>query len=320
MNEQLLEKLRIITDEEQAILDGQTSVRKDLYTSHEEFIIDSKKLLEKGKLIEIRPHTRFVHFPKHRHNYVEIVYMCCGTTTQIINQTDRITLQEGDLLFLNQNVYQEILPASENDIAVNFIILPEFFYKPVTMIEKENVLRDFLIAALSQESSKISYLHFHTKDIIPVQNLIENMIWTIMNKIPNSNVVVQTSMGLLFLNLSLFADTLNHEGPNQYYQNIVLTVLNYIETHYKSGTLTEISSQLKLPDYTVSRLLKEYTGTNFKELLQTRRLQQASYLLLHTSLSVEQIIAAVGYNNTSYFYRKFKENYGYSPKEYRVLK
>ena len=320
MNEQLLAELKTITEEEQAILDGQTSVRKDLYTSHKEFIIDSKKLLEKGKLIEIRPHTRFVHFPEHRHNYVEIVYMCCGTTTQIINQTDRITLQEGDLLFLNQSVYQEILPASENDIAVNFIILPEFFYKPVTMIEKENVLRDFLIAALSQESSKISYLHFHTKDIIPIQNLVENMIWTIINKIPNSNTVIQTSMGLLFLNLSLFADTLNQESPNQYFQNIVLTVLNYIETHYISGTLAEISSQLKLPDYTVSRLLKEYTGTNFKELLQTRRLQQASYLLLHTSLSVEQVITAIGYNNTSYFYRKFKEVYGYSPKEYRSVK
>ena len=149
---------------------------------------------------------------------------------------------------------------------------------------------------------------------------MENMIWTIINKIPNSNTVIQTSMGLLFLNLSLFADTLNHESPNQYFQNTVLTVLNYIETHYKSGTLTEISSQLRLPDYTVSRLLKEYTGTNFKELLQTRRLQQASYLLMHTSLSVEQIIADIGYNNTSYFYRRFKEVYGYSPKEYRSIK
>lgn len=31
-----------------------------------------------------------------------------------------------DLLFLNQNVEQEILPAGEQDIAVNFIVLPEF--------------------------------------------------------------------------------------------------------------------------------------------------------------------------------------------------
>ena len=38
-----------------------------------------------------------------------------------------MVLQEGDLLFLNQNAVQEILPAGKDDIAVNFIVLPEFF-------------------------------------------------------------------------------------------------------------------------------------------------------------------------------------------------
>ena len=65
--------------------------------------MDSEKLLKKGKLIQVRPHTRFVNFPKHRHNYVEVIYMCQGTTTHILNGS-RVVLEEGDLLFLNQNV------------------------------------------------------------------------------------------------------------------------------------------------------------------------------------------------------------------------
>ena len=317
MDVNLLNQLKEITKEEQAILNGREDIQKELYTSSKEFIIDSKKLLEKGKLIEVRPHTRFVHFPKHRHNYVEMIYMCSGTTTQIINQTDRIILEEGDLLFLNQNVSQEILPASEQDIAVNFIILPEFFDKTITMMEKENILRDFLISTLSQESSKISYLHFHTKDIVPVQNLIENMIWTIINKIPGSNTAIQTTMGLLFMNLSLLADTLNQADPNQYEQTLVFSILKYIESNYKDGSLAEISNQINLPDYAVSRLLKKYTGNNFKELLQTRKLQQAAWLLQNTSLPTEKILKIIGYNNSSYFHRKFKEKYQCSPKEFR---
>ena len=75
MNKELLEQLKMISDEEQAILDGKNDIQKELYTSQKDFIIDSKKMLEKGKLIDIRPHTRFVHFPKHRHNYVEIIYI-----------------------------------------------------------------------------------------------------------------------------------------------------------------------------------------------------------------------------------------------------
>lgn len=317
MQKELLAHLQKITLEEQEILNGMQNIRKDLYTSRKDFVIDSQKLLEKGRLIEIRPHTRFAHFPKHRHNYVEMVYMCSGTTTHIINDTDRIVLKEGDLLFLNQNVSQEILPASEQDIAVNFIILPEFFDRSISMIERENVLRNFLISSLSQNNSMSSYLHFQAKDILPIQNLIENMIWTLTQQKKGTNTINQTTMGLLFMNLSLFADNINQNDTNQYEQNLVFTVLKYIETHYKNGTLADVAADTKQPAYYVSRLLKKHTGSNFKELLQERKLQQAAYLLSQTPLSVEAIMDAIGYDNSSYFYRRFREKYGCSPKEYR---
>ena len=317
MQQELLVQLQKITEEEQAILDGHLDIRKELYTSKKDFIIDSQKLLEKGRLIEIRPHTRFAHFPKHRHNYVEMVYMCSGSTTHIINETETIVLNEGDLLFLNQNVTQEILPAGRDDIAVNFIILPEFFDRTISMIERENVLRDFLLSTLSTDSSTSSYLHFEAKDIIPVQNLLENMIWTIICRKSGTNTINQTTMGLLFMNLSMFADNINQNNPNQYEQNLVFSVLKYIETHYKNGTLEDISAEIKQPTYYISRLLKKHVNANFKELLQQRKLQQAAYLLTQTTLTVEAVMEAIGYDNSSYFYRKFREKYGCSPKEYR---
>lgn len=319
MNTELLKYLQQISPEEQSILDGQQNIKKDLYTSKKDFVIDSRKLLDKGRLIEIRPHTRFAHFPKHSHNYVEMVYMCAGTTTHIINGTDRIVLNEGDLLLLNQNVTQEILPATECDIAVNFIILPEFFDRPFSMIEQENVLRDFLISTLSSNNTTAgSYLHFQGKDILPVENLMENMIWTLLYKKSYTNTIIQTTMGLLFMNLSQFTEKLNQNNPNQYDQNIVISVLKYIESHYRDGSLSDISEEMNQPAYYISRLLKKHTGSNFKELLQQRKLQQAAYLLSQTPLSVESVMNAIGYDNGSYFYRKFKEKYNCSPREYRI--
>lgn len=317
MNPELLARLTPVTAEEQAILDGQLTIQKDLYTSAKDFVIDSRKLLEKGRLIELRPHTRFAHFPKHRHDYVEMVYMCSGSTTHIINDSDRIQLQEGDLLFLNQNATQEILPAGQNDIAVNFIILPEFFDQSLYMIEQENVLRDFLISTLAKNTSPAAYLHFQAKDILPVQNLLENMIWTLIHQKPGMNTINQTTMGLLFMNLSAFAESINQNAAGQYEQNLVFSVLKYIETHYKNASLTDICAEQTLPPYYISRLLKKYTGSNFKELLQQRKLQQAAYLLSQTTLSVESVMDAIGYENSSYFYRKFREKYGCSPAEFR---
>ena len=318
MREDLLHHLRQITAEEQALLQGHTDIQKEIYTSSREFVVDNAKLLKRGHLIEIRPHTRFTHFPRHRHNYAELVYMCCGSTTHIINDSDRIVLHEGDLLFLNQAAAHEILPAGRDDIAVNFIILPEFFDRPLSMMERENVLRSFLISTLSNHDSQITYLHFQAKEILPIQNLIENMLWNLIDKKPGTNTINQITMGLILMNLSLFADTTLQSRAGNYEQDLIFRILKYIETHYKAGTLADISAELRLPPYYVSRLLKKYTGHTFKELLQQQKLQQAVYLLSQTTLSADGIMEAIGYNNSSFFYRIFREKYGCSPKEYRT--
>lgn len=317
MDQKLLEQLHEITEEERRILDGDDSVQKELYTNAKDFVIDSNKMLAKGKLIDVRPHTRFVHFPIHRHNYIEIIYMCSGETTHIINGNTTITLQMGELLFLNQNVTQEILPAGENDVAVNFMVLPEFFDKVVTMIEEENVLRDFLIGSLKQDKSLVDFLHCQVTDILPIQNLIENMIWSIVNKQPNNRNINQTTMGLLFLQLINYTETMNQNDPRPHDQSIILSVMRYIEDTYKTGTLEEISNILKQPDYYISKMLKFHTGYTFKNLLQTKRLNQSAFLLSTTTLTIEDIIDVVGYNNSSYFHRIFRERFGMTPKTYR---
>lgn len=318
MREELLCHLRQITEEERVLLQEHSDIQKEIYTSGREFVIDNAKLLERGHLIEIRPHTRFAHFPKHRHNYAELVYMCCGSTTHIINDTHRIVLQEGDLLFLNQAASHEILPAGRDDIAVNFIILPEFFDRTLSMMERDNVLRSFLISTLSGRDPQITYLHFQAKEILPIQNLIENMLWNLIDKKPGTNTINQITMGLIFMNLSVFADSIAKNQAGSYEQDLIFRILKYIETHYRNGTLTDISAEIKLPPYYVSRLLKKYTGQTFKELLQQQKLQQAVYLLSQTTLPADDIIDAVGYNNSSFFYRIFREKYGCSPKEYRL--
>ncbi len=318
MRRELLDMLKRITTEEQELLDGSREIRKERYTNRRDFVVDSRLLLEKGRLIEIRPHTRFAYFPKHRHNYVEMVYMCAGTTTHIINGSNELVLKEGDLLFLNQNVYHEILPAGEEDLAVNFIILPEFFDRPISMVERENILRDFLISTLAGDTAMNDYLYIRTRGIVPVENLLENMIWTILGRHPMMDTINQTSMGLLLMNLSRFADQIGRGDPQHEEQNLMFSVLDYIEHHYQNGTLAEISELSHLPTYQVSRMLKKRTRKNFKELLQLRRLQQAAYLLQNTTLSIDKIIVHIGYENSSYFYRVFREKYGCSPSEYRL--
>lgn len=323
MKKELLDQLRKITDEEQKILDGENQVDRELYTSgyvlkSSQFTVDSAKMLEEGKLITVRTHTRFVHFPLHRHNYIEALYVCEGSLTNIIGGGQEVVVKKGELLFLNQFTRHEILPAGENDIAINFIMLPEFFDVAYTMTGKNSALADFLVNILRRDEQRGEYLYFKVSDNLQIQNLLENMIYSLVTGENDDSRINQTTMGLIFMYLVDSIQSVQTCRPDQYENMISMTTLNYIEQKYRSATLTELGSQLRLPSHTLSRLIKKSTGYNFKELLQRKRLSKSVQLLCDTDLPVSDIIASVGYENNSYFHRVFKERYGMTPHAFRV--
>ncbi|MCI8854175.1 MAG: AraC family transcriptional regulator [Lachnospiraceae bacterium] len=317
MNTNLYDYFSRISCEEQAILDGNSSVQRQIYTDAKDFVIDSRKLLRKGKLISARHHTRFVHFPMHRHNYVEIIYMFRGHTTHILGNGEQVVLEQGDLLFLNQNVEHEILPADKEDIAVNFIVLPEFFDTAFRMLEDKNLMWDFLVDILTGSSERAFYLYFQTMDELPVQNLLENMLWAMVHERENRRNIDQTTMGLLFLHLVNLCGNIRYGSSNPYEQECVARILSYIEAGYRTASLEELCGELNQKPSSLSKFISKHTGSTFKELLLAKRMNQAAYLLSTTGLSVADIIVAVGYDNTSYFYRVFRERFGMTPKEYR---
>ncbi len=315
INNLLLKKLEHISPEEEAILDGNPEIRRAIYMQSGSDVIDAKKLLDSGRLIAIRPHTRFAHFPEHSHNYVEVVYMCHGTTTHIANGK-AVTLHPGELLFLGQGARQEILPAGKDDIAVNFIILPQFFDKALEMLDEgETPLRKFIVDSL--RGNNANCLYFQVADVLPVQNLVENLIWSLLgNPSPNRRSICQTTMGLLFMQLMNHTDRLASQATEE---AAIVRVLHYIEENYCSGSLTEIAGTLHYDLFWLSREIKRRTGKTYKELLQEKRLMQAAYYLKHTQLHVDEISNAVGYSNISYFHRIFQAHYGMTPKKYRDL-
>lgn len=315
MDSALLARLCSITPEEQAILDGRTTIDRDLYMQGMDNTVNSRKLLSSGKLITLRPHTRFIDFPRHRHDYVEMVYMCSGQTTHLINDKS-IVLQQGELLMLSQSASHQVLRSGEGDVAVNFIVLPDFFTTTLSLIgEEETPLRRFLVDCLCGQNSGQRYLHFQISQAKPLQNLIENLIWALLTETPNRRKVSQMTMATLFLQLmgnmeSLVTDD-NEEAA-------VLKVLRYVESNYIGGSLSEIARILHYDVCWLSREIKRKTGKTYTQIVQDKRLAQAAFLLKNTDRNVSDISLAVGYENVSYFHRIFGETFHKSPREYRL--
>ncbi|MCC5704108.1 AraC family ligand binding domain-containing protein, partial [Klebsiella pneumoniae] len=96
------EKMLPLTEEEKDILEYRR-VMKARYTSKQQFIIEANKFLAPGTEIMIRKHTRFIDFPPHRHDYIEMNYVYNGSLKQTIG--DRaVELQKGELVVLNQHI------------------------------------------------------------------------------------------------------------------------------------------------------------------------------------------------------------------------
>src|SRR3954447_3798646 len=180
MNPNLLNEMLEITDEEKLILDERKNVSKDLYTNNTNFIIESEKFLSKDKMIMVRKHTRFVDFPLHKHDYIEVNYVYNGELNQTVGGR-QITLKKGELLLLNQHIEHEIKACAKEDIIINFIIRPAFFDFIFSFLSSENIVSDFLINSLYNNTQNGQFLYFKVSEISSIQDIIGKMINEIMN-------------------------------------------------------------------------------------------------------------------------------------------
>lgn len=283
--------------------------------NHEErIIVEGSRLMKKEKLIAVRADTNTEHFPEHSHDYVEIIYMYQGVRTNIING-ETVVLNKGDILFMTQNCRQENLPSTEQDIAVNFVVLPHFFEKALEMLDSdESLLHSFIIQCLRGDNGKSTYLHFRVSDVLPVQNLIENLIWNLLDDRCEQRNINETTMGLILLQLLGHIDDLGYNGDSS---SLVFHVLKYIEANFANGSLTELSKMLFYDFNALSKQIKKLTGKTYTELVQEKRISHACFLLESTNLGVSEISQLTGYENISYFHRVFRKLQGVSPKKYR---
>lgn len=95
-------------------------------------------------------------------------------------------------------------------------------------------------------------------------------------------------------------------------------------SHYVAGHLTDdlsmetMQAHLYLSASTISRVVKQESGLPLRLYIQSRRLENARWLLLTTSLPIIQIAEQCGINDFNYFSRIFKKQYGMSPTALRI--
>ena len=312
----ILEKLVCFSEEEINNLNGQNDIDRSIFINQKSNTIDYHHLLEDNQLFSVRKHTRFCQYPAHKHNYIELMYVYGGSMTHTI-ESKNITIHQGELLLLNQNIEHAIDYCDENDIIFNFIIRPEFLSFLSTMLDDDNDVSRFIFDTLYSYDNDGEYLVFKVQDNDKVKEYIESIIIHLYEPRLHNDLELKLLVGLLLTELMNHPECIETYQSNSYEKLLSSTILKYIATSYQEGSLSTLSKQLHQPDYKICKIIKRQTGQTFKQLIQEERLKATCQLLKTTQMAVTDIMVEVGYENVTYFYKIFKDKYHMTPHDYR---
>ncbi len=319
MRQQILDRLRELTEEERNLMAKTDSANRSLYTKSGRFIIERRRIsaLSSGEStapISLRPHPRFREFPPHSHDYIELMYVCSGSITHRI-ENETVTLETGDLILFGRDTRHSIDAAGAEDIGINLIVSIDLFESLYRSMRQTSPLRSKSLGGLLEREG-LSFCIFHGSENPQICNLWESMIYSVICRGQVNGYLLQQSLALLLGYLALFSET-EEEPKSTAEESMKKRILNYIRTSYSTATLTEAAQMLGLSAPYLSRVCRERFGESFKELLMRERFSAACGLLTNTEMPIGDVINRVGYENSSYFHKEFRRRYGVTPKEYR---
>ncbi len=107
------------------------------------------------------------------------------------------------------------------------------------------------------------------------------------------------------------------DGSNK---GMVTKAAKYIEKNYATNiSLGEVAQHVGLNASYLSNQMKQHFGKNYSEYIIDMRIEQAKKLIRMTDQKIYEISQSVGYDNTFYFTRLFKQRMKMTPLEYRNL-
>ena len=111
-----------------------------------------------------------------------------------------------------------------------------------------------------------------------------------------------------------------HEEDSQY-TPVVRQIVAEVQKNYKEDmNLKTLAYRYHMNASYLGQLFQKEVGCSFAQYLSNTKNGIAKELILNTNMKINEIARQVGYPDTSYFYRKFKQSYGVSPASLREMK
>lgn len=103
-------------------------------------------------------------------------------------------------------------------------------------------------------------------------------------------------------------------------EHVISAIIQYIHQHYADPNLSlnTVAAAFHVSYYYLSHIFSDEAHQSFSNLLNICRIEHAKQLLAESELTAQDISVAVGYTNSSTFFRTFRKLTGLTPNGYRI--
>lgn len=254
----------------------------------------------------------------HWHNEIEIVYVEEGNLIFEIDMQP-IKVTAGECIFINSEQLHSIYEIDNkrsvhHALVLDLNILNSSIYDYYQNKYIEPILKGFLRFPISLDLNS----RWGNKTLHEILEIIE----IYHKKKPGWELFIKGALLKIIANLAeedvfLKKDT-DLQVPKDYKVQIVKKVLNFIHNNYAHKIyIEELASEANMNTRYFCKFFKSVTGKTPVTYINEYRIEQAAKILKTGDAKIMEICFNVGFDNFSYFIKKFKKYKGYTPYQYK---
>lgn len=261
----------------------------------------------------------FWDYPKHRHNFFELIFIVSGSGTHQLNESI-FKYNQGDLFLLTPNDEHEFI-VNEQTVFGYLKFTEQLF------LEKTELVSDF------KWRKKIDALVLHSNSIPgsimnnePDRESVFLLFQLIKKEFKNPKTYGRSIL------LELFGALLMIISRNISNDNLTLTfsekdkvdaILTYVRQNVLDNEkikISEIAKEFNMSPNYVSVFIKKHAGISIQQYAIQTKMKMAERLLKQTSLNFSEIAQKMCFTDSSHFTKTFKKYKGVTPKVFRASK
>lgn len=247
----------------------------------------------------------------HKHNYYEILFFVEGNVSMNIENTS-YHLKNGDILIIPPNTFHNIINHDLSTPYHRFVFwLSRSYYRSIINYSDE-------LGYIFENTIK-NKQYVYSNDLL-IFNSIQSKLFSIIDEIHSERYAKEIKIGTSIYDLIIQLNRMTRKNEIESYKShhrLFPNIIQYIENHiHEDLTLNMIAEKFYVSKFYIAHAFKEKFGISVHKYITKKRLQMVCDTFM-TSENITDIFHQYGFKDYSSFYKAFKKEYGYSPKEYK---